>query len=479
MTKIPKDLTAYTFSPEGGRATWQYMNYLLLLAYATPCAKWPFVWPYRDIAAAADFKNHSVKWYFVVTGNKVFTDFLNDILKRPKLLDEIIDFITTEKNAGVHQIRNLNLASCSDQELIQSIETYFTHSKHLLISAANIRRADRALLFSIRSKHPERADEILRMSSILTQSSFAMQEELALLKLATTVEQGSVKDEVIDAALQKIHDSYAWSVMGYYDEKPKGIEYYREKLAHMISLGAAKTLAEVETKITHDIAEREKFVATLDGDDQILAHIASQCAYIKDYFKSSINELEYVAEPVFDELAKRTGFMKTYIKDLTPDEILKVFDGNKVDQTLHDERVRHAVVVYGFGEIYDFAGKDADAFEATHLTIKNSTVREYKGRIACKGKVTGKVAIVKSHADFKKLQQGNILVVVNTSPDYVPIMQKAAAIVAEEGGLTAHVSVISREFGIPCIVGISHITDFLKDGDIVEVDADKGIVKVL
>jgi hypothetical protein len=69
--------------------------------------------------------------------------------------------------------------------------------------------------------------------------------------------------------------------------------------------------------------------------------------------------------------------------------------------------------------------------------------------------------------------------VMNTSPDFVPIIKKAGAIVAEEGGITGHVSVVSREFGIPAVVGIDHITKIIKDGDLVEVDAERGVVTIL
>ena len=65
----------------------------------------------------------------------------------------------------------------------------------------------------------------------------------------------------------------------------------------------------------------------------------------------------------------------------------------------------------------------------------------------------------------------------NTGPEFVPIMRRAAAIVAEEGGLTAHVSVVSREFGIPCVVGLSGITKKLKDGELLYVDATNGSIK--
>jgi pyruvate,water dikinase len=66
-----------------------------------------------------------------------------------------------------------------------------------------------------------------------------------------------------------------------------------------------------------------------------------------------------------------------------------------------------------------------------------------------------------------------------TRPEYMPAILKAAAIIADEGGITCHAAIVSRELGIPCIVGTKIATQALKDGDLVEVDADKGIVKIL
>ena len=64
-----------------------------------------------------------------------------------------------------------------------------------------------------------------------------------------------------------------------------------------------------------------------------------------------------------------------------------------------------------------------------------------------------------------------------TSPDYVPAMQRAAAIVTDEGGITSHAAIVARELGLPCIVGTVHATKSLKNGDRVEVDAFTGVVR--
>ena len=66
-----------------------------------------------------------------------------------------------------------------------------------------------------------------------------------------------------------------------------------------------------------------------------------------------------------------------------------------------------------------------------------------------------------------------------TTPDYIPAMKKAAAFVTDEGGITCHAAIIAREMKKPCIVGTKIATKVLHDGDLVEVDADKGVVRIL
>jgi pyruvate,water dikinase len=64
-----------------------------------------------------------------------------------------------------------------------------------------------------------------------------------------------------------------------------------------------------------------------------------------------------------------------------------------------------------------------------------------------------------------------------TTPDLMPAIEKAVAIVTDEGGMLCHAAIVSRELGIPCIIGTRNATSILRDGDLVEVDAEKGIVR--
>ncbi|HIP25430.1 MAG TPA: pyruvate, water dikinase, partial [Archaeoglobus profundus] len=99
-----------------------------------------------------------------------------------------------------------------------------------------------------------------------------------------------------------------------------------------------------------------------------------------------------------------------------------------------------------------------------------------KGLGASPGIGIGKVKIVLSQDEIAKVEEGDVLVTTMTTPDMVPAMKKAAAIVTDEGGLTCHAAIVSRELGVPAVVGTEKATKVLKDGMIVTVDGEKGVV---
>ncbi len=99
-----------------------------------------------------------------------------------------------------------------------------------------------------------------------------------------------------------------------------------------------------------------------------------------------------------------------------------------------------------------------------------------KGLGASPGIGIGKVKIVLSQDEISKVEEGDVLVTTMTTPDMVPAMRKASAIVTDEGGLTCHAAIVSRELGVPAVVGTEKATKVLKDGMIVTVDGDKGVV---
>jgi pyruvate,water dikinase len=107
----------------------------------------------------------------------------------------------------------------------------------------------------------------------------------------------------------------------------------------------------------------------------------------------------------------------------------------------------------------------------------DKSISEIKGQTAVTGFAEGKVVVINSVKEMKKMKQGDVLVSEMTIPEIVSAMKKASAIVTDAGGITCHAAIVSRELGIPCVIGTKIATKILKDGDKVKVDATKGIVK--
>ncbi|MFH0971004.1 MAG: PEP-utilizing enzyme [Candidatus Micrarchaeota archaeon] len=97
-----------------------------------------------------------------------------------------------------------------------------------------------------------------------------------------------------------------------------------------------------------------------------------------------------------------------------------------------------------------------------------------KGMGTSEGKAQGKVKIIESADDHFKFREGDILVTRITDPTMTVLMNRAAAIVCDIGGLTSHPSIVAREMGIPCVVNTKEGTKKLKDGEEVLVDGKKG-----
>ncbi len=126
--------------------------------------------------------------------------------------------------------------------------------------------------------------------------------------------------------------------------------------------------------------------------------------------------------------------------------------------------------------------KKTEAFEKENKIEQESSAVEQKENVliqgfgASPGVGVGVVRVILDVKDLYKLKNNEVLVTKMTTPDFVPAMKRASAIVTDEGGITCHAAIVSRELGVPCIVGTEKATSVLKDGELVTVDARSGVV---
>lgn len=179
------------------------------------------------------------------------------------------------------------------------------------------------------------------------------------------------------------------------------------------------------------------------------------------------------------EIAKRLRLNRYQVQFMLKGEVKNGLLKNRVDRSLLLKRLRHCVFYSekDFEKIYS-GQMEKRLWSQIRMKI-DKNITELKGQTAQPGLAKGLVKIIFRAKDMAKMNQGDILVSVATDPDIVPAMKKAAAIITEQGGITSHAAIVSRELGIPCIIGTKIATKVLKDGDMVEVDADRGIIKIL
>lgn len=180
------------------------------------------------------------------------------------------------------------------------------------------------------------------------------------------------------------------------------------------------------------------------------------------------------------EVGRRTGVQADLVERTTPLEMLALLQG-KV-QSIPNISARKKQVVFDSltGRERISVGRAAKKLAATYdpqPKFRTSVQRELTGAPASPGRVKGKVRVIILDREFHTFKKGEILVTIQTMVHFLPLMKKSAAILTEYGGLTSHAAIVSRELKKPCIVGIPFLTNTLKTGDMIEVDATHGIVK--
>lgn len=178
---------------------------------------------------------------------------------------------------------------------------------------------------------------------------------------------------------------------------------------------------------------------------------------------------------ILHEVAKRRNVAPELLVCATPEEIKKMITGQQVAGKVLQKRNGFCVVVVKGGAVSLLTGNAARRIERR---LANGPARAtlVRGSVANKGNVQGTVARVLKFEDLGGLAN-KIVVTPMTSIKFIPFLKQVKAIVTDEGGIACHAAIISRELGIPCVIGTKVATHVFKDGDIVEVDGERGIVR--
>lgn len=249
--------------------------------------------------------------------------------------------------------------------------------------------------------------------------------------------------------------------------------------------GGLDKMKKEQEKTQREIQENknkiDKFRQKLSGKLQDLFDFVKLTIALRDGRKESVFKLITVLSNSMREMFSRLDFAKEdVIYAFFEDFINKSYKKEEYKKVIEKRKKGYMVYYTKKGIEVDYAGFEKarkDLFKIMDGLVKNK--KEIKGNIGCKGYARAKVKIVLNKKDFPKFKKGEILVTSMTRPEFVPLMKQASGVVTDEGGITCHAAIVSRELNVPCIIGTKRATRVLKDGDLIELDANKGIIKII
>ncbi|MCL5774922.1 MAG: PEP-utilizing enzyme [Patescibacteria group bacterium] len=319
---------------------------------------------------------------------------------------------------------------------------------------------------------------LLSLSSPL-QPNDVMQERKAALRLS--LEKNKLGPSAFRKAVARHTKEYCHIPVYDIDHEPYHEQHFLEEVKALKNPGL-----ELE-KIRKTFRNRQKSFQTAlktlrpSKKFKLLLLFLKDNVALRDYRDKIRQQLNMELKKLYTEIGRRLKLSLYQTTLLTDEEIIshlkhcKAFDPKEALK-----REKSFLLFQKKAKSNIFSGKTAIGKARKELSwAKNKTGSIIKGIIGSAGYTKGTVKILYTNKDLNKVKPGDVMVTTMTRQDFITAIRKAKALVTDEGSVTAHAAIIARELGIPCIVATKIATKVLKDGDLVEVDANQGIVKKL
>jgi len=290
-------------------------------------------------------------------------------------------------------------------------------------------------------------------------------------------------------ALRKHQEEYFWIQNSYGEltnlKIPDFLEFIKETLKESTITELEKEFSKLRNQKEEVIEKQKNLYVKLKLSRETIKEIEhiKTTATIKDERKEIVLKMLSHLFRFLKEFEKRTGVNYRLIGHARIEEIPKILEKDFDTNTLDRRRASGIMVAENGGGMSNFIENNAKTIKNALFKehAKNSPSRELRGNVASKGgkeKIFGTAKIILEPKD-KEIKSSEILITSMTRPDFVPLMRKALAVVTDEGGITCHAAIVSREMNKPCIIGTKNSSRVIKDGDKLELGMNHGVVKVL
>ena len=336
-------------------------------------------------------------------------------------------------------------------------------------------------IVSKREKDPHKQMELLSALTSMEKKTGMVKERKSLVGIAGMME---AQDQSVDSAIKAHVSNYAHLGHYVFYGEPYTEKSIRKRAGDILEKGLKLELglmANQRQKDEYGKQLRRDWLLSKEEKTQI--ETASLWTWLSMEGDETYGLFTHKSKRLFEEIGRRLGLSTNEIIEMRSSEIKEALEKNVVFDGAFKRRIadryKDCAIVWEGGKITLYEGEELRGYNRKERKVVGqfSHISELKGMAVSAGHAIGKAIIIHSITEIGRVMNGDILVASSTMPAFVPAMEKAAAIVTNEGGLLSHAAIVSREFGKPCIVGTKIATKVFKDGDMLEVDANKGIVR--
>lgn len=402
-----------------------------------------------------------------------------------KILNKIYEFGERLLSFS-EELKTINYSNLNNQELTKLFDRF---AKEYIIYSISL--ASHCLDYSVEKrlrelvKDRDNSNEELNILSSPKKDNFAILEQISLFKIGTLIREQDIGcfEDLPPEILQKIQEhinEFGWINTKGGQANPWNQKEIFERVQNIKDDFSQKIAKLKEDKI--GLQEKSKeIIRELNADDKTinLIEISKELVYFRTYRSDYVTKIFFNVKPLLEKIAKNKNLTYEEILYLRIKEITEEVEVSK--EEIERRKTDYVLITLEPNKII-FSSDPKMIKEIKGEYCEEPKIsQEISGRSAFigQGKVQGRVKIVTNKADLIKVNTGDILISPMTTPDFVIAMEKAAAFVTDEGGITCHAAIVAREMKKPCIIGTQNATKSLKDNDFVEVDSEKGVVKII
>jgi len=283
-----------------------------------------------------------------------------------------------------------------------------------------------------------------------------------------------------------VHD-YAWYSLYNYTEKLLDEKYFKKEISKLSLVQARREIKEIKDHLRKNNRNYSSWKKTVKDPKLFqIADIISTYVTLRtdriDVLKLAQYGIYLGLQETMKRLKKASGekWKMSLMISLLDKEVLDFLEKNIIPDIREvEKRTPEAYVYYYDGKNSRLITNKGEIKMIQNFFKSEDEVKEFKGMSSFRGKCRGRVALVLNRSHLKKIKTDSILVARSTMVDYISGMRKALAFVTDEGGVTCHAAITARELKKPCIVGAKIATQVLQNGDLVEVNANEGVVKII